>query len=64
MTAIMQNTLALEITTGRWPAEDTGGNSLAHSRNECRDTRFVGRGTSGGTGGAHSVLIVKIFVLT
>src|SRR5258708_3354077 len=29
--------LALEITTARWPAKDTGGHSPAHSRHERRE---------------------------
>ena len=29
--------LALEITTARWPAKDTGGHSAAHSRHERRE---------------------------
>src|SRR3989442_7527324 len=29
--------LALEITTARWSAKDTGGHSPAHSRHECRE---------------------------
>ena len=29
--------LALEIPTARWPAEDSGGDSPPHSRDECRE---------------------------